>query len=69
MWFGHPKVRLTEKYDGRNDICNHLAKGTKVYGTKPHWEWVHLLYHTLDIIPMNWYLETELYHNTMEWDI
>ena len=25
--------------------------------------------HTLDVIPMNWYLETELHHGTKEWDI
>jgi len=24
---------------------------------------------TLDVIPMNWYLETELHHGTSEWDI
>lgn len=29
----------------------------------------HLFYHTLDIIPMNWYLEMELCHGTIEWDI
>lgn len=26
--FGHPKVRLTEKYDGRNDPHDNLAKWT-----------------------------------------
>ena len=50
-------------------MCDHLAKWTKVYRTKPQLEWVHLFYHTLDIIPMNWYLETELRHGTAEWDI
>lgn len=67
--FGHPKVRLIEKYDGINDPRNHLAKWIKVYGVKPQPEWVHLFSHTLDVIPMNWYLETELYHGTEEWDI
>lgn len=28
--FGSPKVWLTEKYDGRNVLCDHLAKWTKV---------------------------------------
>jgi len=56
MQFGHPNVWLTEKYDGRNDPHDHLAKWTKVYGTEPQPEWVHLFYHTLDIIPRigNW---------------
>jgi len=35
LQFGHPKVWLTEKYNGRNDPHDHLAKWTKVYGTKP----------------------------------
>jgi len=32
-------------------------------------EWVHLFYHTLDVIPRNWYMEIELWHGTGEWDI
>ena len=35
VWFGHPKVRLIEKYDGINDLRDHLAKWTEVYGPKP----------------------------------
>lgn len=69
LWFGHTKVWLTEKYDGRNYLHDHLAKWTKVYGTKLQPEWLHILSHTLDIILMNWYLETELCHGTVEWDI
>jgi len=47
----------------------HLSKWTKVYGEEPQHEWVHLFYHTLDVIPMNWYIETELLHGIGEWDI
>ena len=68
MQFGHPQVRLTEKHDGRNDLHNHLAKWTEAYGAKPQLEWVHLFYHTLDVILMNWYLEMEL-HGTEELDV
>jgi len=67
--FGHPKIQLTKKYDGRNDLSDNLEKWTKVYGTEPQLEWVHLFRHTLDIISINWYLEMELYHGTTEWDI
>ena len=67
--FGKPKVRMTNKYDGKDDPCAHLAKWAKAYGAKPQPEWVHAFCHTLDVIPMNWYLETELYHGTGEWDI
>jgi len=31
-------------------------------------ESVHIFCHTLDTIPMNWYLEMELHLGTAEWD-
>ena len=40
-----------------------------MYGAKPQPEWVHLFCHTLDIILMNWYFETELHHGIEEWDV
>ncbi len=69
VWFGHPMVRLIDKYDGRSDPREHFAKWTDAYGAEPQPEWVHQFYHTLDVIPMNWYLETELRHGIDEWDI
>ena len=69
LWFGHPKVWLTKKYDGRNDPCDHLAKWTKVYGAEAQPEWVKLFFQTLDVILMNWQLEIELCHGIEEWDI
>lgn len=67
--FGKPKVWMIDKYDGRDNPHDHLAKWTKAYGAEPQPEWVHLFCHILDIIPMNWYLETEHHHDTEEWDI
>ena len=67
--FGKPKVRMIEKYDRKDDLRTHLAKWAQAYGAKPQPEWVHLFCHTLDVILMNWYMETELYHGTSEWDI
>jgi len=60
---------MTDKYDGKDDACTHLAKWAHAYGAKPQPEWVHLFCNTLDVISMNWYLETELHHGTSEWDI
>jgi len=60
---------MIEKYDGKNDPCGHLSKWVKAYGAKPQPQWVHLFCHTLDVIPMNWYLETELHHGTCDGDI
>lgn len=51
--FGKPKMRLTNKYDGQNDPCVHMAKWMQDYEEKPQPKWVHLFYHTLDVIPMN----------------
>ena len=63
--FGCPKVWLIEKYVGRSDLCDHLSKWTDAYGAEPQLEWVKLLCHTLDVIPMNWYLVTQLHYGTM----
>lgn len=59
---------MTVKYNGKDDPHDHLAKWTKL--------WEHnrsrngyIFCHTLDTIPMNWYLEIELYHDTVEWDV
>ena len=60
---------MIEKYDGKDDPHAHLAKSAKAYGAEPQPEWVHLFCHTLDVIPMNRYLERELHHCTGEWDI
>jgi len=60
---------LTEKYDGRSDPCDHLEKWIDAYGIELQPEWVHLFCHTLDVIPMNWYLEIELYHGMEKLDI
>lgn len=67
--FRRTNTRMTEKYNGRDDTCDHLAKWTKSQGMEPQPEWVHVFFHTLDTIPMNSYLETELHHATMEWDV
>ena len=41
----------------------------QAYGEKPQPKWVHLFYHTLDVLLMNWYIETKLQHGKGEWDV
>lgn len=53
LWFGHVSTRMTEKYNGMDDPCDHLEKWTKSWGTEPQPEWVHIFCDTLDTIPMN----------------
>lgn len=69
MQFGKPQTQLKDKYDRQDDRRVHLAKWAKVYGEEPQPEWVHLFFHTLYVIHMNWYIKTELRHGTKEWDI
>lgn len=45
-------------------LQNGLNSMERIYSQR-----VHIFSHTLDIIPMNWYFETELHHGTTEWDI
>lgn len=67
--FGKPELHIAEKYNGRDDLCMHLTRWIKAYREEPKPEWVHLFSHTPDIIPRNWYMEAELWHDTGEWDI
>jgi len=60
---------MTNKYDGQDDPLMHLANWDQAYGEKPQPKWVHLLCHTLDVVSINWYVETELCHGIGEWDI
>lgn len=67
--FGKLKVPMIDKYDEQVDLHELLAKWAQAYVEKPQPEWVHLFCYTLDIVPMNWYVETELCHGIGEWDI
>ena len=67
--FGKPKTQMIDKYHGQADPHTHLAKWTHAYGEKTQPKWLHLFYHTVDIVPMNWYVETELRYAIGEWDI
>ena len=64
-----PKMQLTDKNNGQDDPCMHLAKWMQAYGEKTQLEWVHHFCHTLDVITMNCYTKIELRHEKSEWDI
>ena len=40
--FGKPRVRLTNKYDGQDDLRMHLGKWTQAYGERPPPEQMHM---------------------------
>jgi len=60
---------MNEKCNGRDDLHDHVAKWNKAWGIEPHPEWVYIFCHTLDTIPMIWYLKMELFHVTTECDV
>jgi len=60
LQFGNSQLWIVDRYNGCDDPHMHLAKWTKAYGEEPYPEWVHLFYHTFDVIPMNWYAKMEL---------
>lgn len=51
--FGNPEFQIADKYDGCDDQRMHLTRWVQAYGEEPQPEWVHLFYHTLDVIPRN----------------
>lgn len=67
-WWEHALGSRRYKWQ-TDDPCKHLANWAQAYGEKPQPEWVDLFYHTLDVIPMNGYLEIEIYHGIGEWEI
>jgi len=66
MWikFGLEDTRVEVKYDGKVDPWEHIYHYTSVWKEVAEQEWVHGFIHTLETIPMNWYLETKLQHGT-----
>lgn len=65
--FSHENIRLVEMYNGKDDPRENLSHWTMAWGEEPQPEWVHIFFHTLDVIPMNLYLKTELRHSTTDW--
>jgi len=62
MWirFGSIDTQIEVKYDGKVDPHEHIHRCTSVSKEIPEQELVHGFIQTLEMIPMNWYLETKL---------
>ena len=69
MWirFGSINIEIEVKYNGQDDPWENIDHCTSVQKEIQEQEWVHGFIHTLETSPMNWYLETELRHGTMNW--
>ena len=55
------------KYDGQIDPIIHIESCVKSWKHKSVDDQVHLFVHTLDTIPKNWYIETELCRGSENW--
>ena len=55
--FDHAKIRITKKYNAKDDPREHFSRWTLAWGEEPQPKWVLIFFHTLDVISMNWYLE------------
>jgi len=66
MWINFDSIDTKKevKYDAKVDPQEHIHRCTSVWKEIPKQEWVHGFIHTLEMIPMNWYLETEPRHGT-----
>lgn len=58
--FKYSNTRIIEKYTRKGDPHEHLARWEKAWGEESQPEQVHIFFHTLDTIPMKWYLETKM---------
>ena len=61
-------MNITKKYDDHKDLRKHLAHWIAAWGVEPQPEWMHMFFHSLEMIPQQWYLKTELRHRTTNWD-
>lgn len=70
MWirFGQINIEMEIKYDGQTNPREHIQLCTTTWKEIPQQEWVHGFIHTLETIPKNWYLETNLRHGTVNWE-
>jgi len=66
--FGSTTTWFSKKYTGKDDSQEHMAQRTMAWGEVPQPERVHIFIHSLDVIPTNWYLETKLGHEIVDWD-
>lgn len=60
---------MTYKYDGQTDPRIHIEACVQAWKHKNVDEKFHMFVHTLDIIPKNWYTETELPRGTESWSL
>lgn len=66
MWvrFGQVETEFIDKYEIHNYPRDHIQLYMAAWGEILREEWVHGFSRTLETIPQNWYLKSELQHGT-----
>ena len=67
--FSNDRECTEHKYTGQSDPRSHIKTCEQVWLDILVDEWIHLLIHTLDTVPRNWYIETELRRGTITWPV
>jgi hypothetical protein len=66
--FGTKNESVMPKYSGLRFPADHFTKCTMQWILEPKQEWTHLIVHTLDIIPKNWYIELDVCRRIRDWE-
>ena len=69
IMFSNDKECLQKKYTGESDPRSHIHSCEQNWSDIPEDEWVHRFIHTLDLVPRNWYTETEFRKGTITWPL
>ena len=67
--FSIDREYVQQKYTGESDPRAHIQTCEQNWSNIPEDEWVHRFIHTLDTVPRNWYIETELRKGTTTWPL
>ena len=66
--FGDLEVYHAGRYDGWNDSTGHLIECQTLWALRPRDEWVHAFVHTLEEMPISWYVAAELHRTITTWE-
>ena len=61
VFFGDAEVYHARRYDGRNDLGDHLIEFHTLWASRLKDEWVHAFVHTLDEMSRFWHVSVELH--------
>ena len=67
--FSTDREYVQQRYIGESDPRSHIQTCEQNWSDITEDEWVHWFIHTLDTVPWNWYIETELHKGMITWPL